>query len=130
MSSTAVEATGRRKTSVCRVHLKIGSGKTLVNKSEPLVYLKRQSLVDLSQRPLVTTETMGKVDITCKVSGGGLSGQAGAISLAIARALIKLDADLQPKLRKEGYLTRDAREVERKKYGQPKARKKFQFSKR
>jgi len=130
MSNTASEATGRRKSSVCRARIKVGSGSFKINGSEPLQYLKRQVLVDLSQRPMETTETVGKLDITCSVNGGGLAGQAGAISLALARGLILLDPDLRPKLKAEGFLTRDAREVERKKYGQPKARKKFQFSKR
>lgn len=130
MTANEAEATGRRKSSVCRARLKVGAGGFLVNGKEALDYLKRQVLVNLSQRPLVETETLGKVDITCRVSGGGLSGQAGAISLALSRALIIIDPDLRPGLRTAGFLTRDAREVERKKYGQPKARKKFQFSKR
>ena len=127
---TTAEATGRRKSAVCRARVKIGSGEMRVNGAEPLAYLKRQVLVNLSQRPLVETETLGRVDIDCKVRGGGLAGQAGAISLAVSRALSTLDPDLRPRLRQGGFLTRDAREVERKKYGQPKARKKFQFSKR
>ena len=130
MSENVAEATGRRKSSVCRVRLKVGSGGFVVNGKEALDYLKRQALVNLSQRPLVETETLGKIDIHCRVNGGGLSGQAGAISLAISRALTVIDPDLRIGLRSAGFLTRDAREVERKKYGQPKARKKFQYSKR
>jgi len=126
----AFEATGRRKTAVCRVQIKVGGGKFIINGLTALDHLKRQSLVDIIQSPMEATETAGKLDIICRVNGGGLSGQAGAVALAISRALTKLDSDLRPILRKGGYLTRDPREVERKKYGQPKARKKFQYSKR
>lgn len=130
MSVTEAEATGRRKSSVCRARVKVGQGSITINGKEPLAYLKRQVLVDLFQRPMQQTETLGKLDIICKVNGGGLSGQAGALSLAISRCLLVLDPDLRQTLRSNGFLTRDAREVERKKYGQPKARKQFQFSKR
>lgn len=130
MSEQLAQATGRRKNAVCRARVKVGGNAFMVNGREALDYLKRQVLVDLSQLPMVETETLGKLDINCRVSGGGLSGQAGAISLAISRALLIIDPDLRVKLRGAGFLTRDAREVERKKYGQPKARKKFQFSKR
>lgn len=126
----AFEATGRRKTAVCRAQLKVGGGKFIINGMTALEHLKRQTLVDIIVSPMEATETNGKLDIVCRVNGGGLSGQAGAVALAVSRALIKLDADLRPTLRKGGFLTRDAREVERKKYGQPKARKKFQYSKR
>lgn len=130
MSANVAEATGRRKSAVCRARARVGQGAITINGKEPLAYLKRQVLVNLFQRPLEETETLGKLDIDCRVSGGGLAGQAGAVSLAISRCLLVLDPDLRPALRRNGYLTRDAREVERKKYGQPKARKKFQFSKR
>lgn len=130
MVTNSAEATGRRKSSVCRARVKVGQGAITINGKDPLAYLKRQVLVDLFKRPMEQTETLGKLDIDCRVSGGGLSGQAGAVSLAISRCLILLDPDMRPALRSNGFLTRDAREVERKKYGQPKARKKFQFSKR
>ncbi|MBN4076106.1 30S ribosomal protein S9 [Gemmatimonas aurantiaca] len=128
--ATSAEATGRRKSSVCRARVRLGQGKVTINGQDPLAYLKRQVLVNLFESPMAATDTLGKLDIICKVSGGGLSGQAGAVSLAISRALLIIDPDLRPTLRSKGFLTRDAREVERKKYGQPKARKKFQFSKR
>jgi len=110
--------------------MRVGGGTLMINKKSARDYLKRDVLVDIINQPLEETETMGKLDITCSVRGGGHSGQAGAIRLAIARALALLDPDLRPSLRKRGFLTRDAREVERKKYGQPKARKRFQYSKR
>ncbi len=93
-------------------------------------YLTRDTLINHALRPLEATENLGKYDVVCSARGGGLSGQAGAIRLAIARALKVMDPDLRAKLRAGGFLTRDPREVERKKYGQPKARKKFQYSKR
>jgi len=130
MSETVFSATGRRKEAVARVAMKVGGGLFTVNDKSPKDYLKRDVLVDIINQPMTETETIGKLDIACRVRGGGLSGQAGAIRLAISRALAQLDADLRPILRKEGYLTRDARVVERKKYGQPKARKRFQYSKR
>ncbi|MFQ5608455.1 MAG: 30S ribosomal protein S9 [Candidatus Zixiibacteriota bacterium] len=130
MSANLAEATGRRKSAVCRARVKVGGGEFTINGSQPLEYLKRQVLVNLSQLPMAKTETLGKIEVNCRVAGGGLSGQAGAISLAVSRALSIIDPDLRKKLRDGGFLTRDAREVERKKYGQPKARKKFQYSKR
>jgi len=130
MSETVFSATGRRKDAGARVVMKVGGGLFTVNDKSPKDYLKRDVLVDIINQPMTETETIGKLDIACRVRGGGLSGQAGAIRLAISRALAQLDADLRPILRKEGYLTRDARVVERKKYGQPKARKRFQYSKR
>ena len=130
MSEQVFSATGRRKESVARVSLKVGGGEFIINNKSPKEYLKRDVLVDVINQPLKVTETFGKLDITCKVRGGGLSGQAGAILLGISRAVARLDPDLRPLLRKGGFLTRDARVVERKKYGQPKARKRFQYSKR
>ncbi len=130
MNDFVFSATGRRKESVARVSLKVGGGILRINNKSPKEYLKRDVLVDIISQPMEDTETLGKLDINCKVSGGGLSGQAGALQLAIARAIAKLDPDLQSVLRKKGFLTRDARIVERKKYGQPKARKRFQYSKR
>jgi len=130
MTETSFSATGRRKESVARVLIKVGGGAFQINGKSRLEYLKRGVLVDIVNEPMKETDTLGKLDIVCKTRGGGLSGQAGAIRLAISRAISLLDTDLRPVLRKKGYLTRDAREVERKKYGQPKARKRFQYSKR
>lgn len=123
-------ATGRRKESTARVTLTSGSGKYTINGKKLVDYLMRETLVNHALRPFEATETLGSYDIVCKTRGGGLSGQAGAIRLAIARALDSLNPDFHITLRKGGFLTRDAREVERKKYGQPKARKRFQYSKR
>ncbi|MFH1700278.1 MAG: 30S ribosomal protein S9 [Candidatus Zixiibacteriota bacterium] len=123
-------ATGRRKESVCRVDLKPGKGQILINGKEKKTYLCRDSLIEHVLEPLDKVEMTGKLDITASVKGGGLTGQAGAIRLAVARALIIYDPSLRDDLKKGGFLTVDARKVERKKYGQPKARKRFQFSKR
>jgi small subunit ribosomal protein S9 len=123
-------ATGRRRTSVARVRLKPGSGKIEVNSREFHDYFPTTSLQTSVLRPLELAGRKQTVDITIKTSGGGVNGQAGASSLAIARALLKLDADLRPELKKNGLLTRDPRMKERKKPGQPGARKRFQFSKR
>ena len=130
MTETLFSATGRRKEAVARVSMKVGGGIFQINGKSRIEYLKREVLVDIVNEPMKETDTLGKLDITCKTRGGGLSGQAGAIRLAISRAISLLDTDLRPLLRKKGFLTRDAREVERKKYGQPKARKRFQYSKR
>jgi small subunit ribosomal protein S9 len=130
MSESVFAATGRRKESVAHAIIRVGGGKFLVNDKSLKDYVKRDTLVDHVNAPMVETETMGKLDVICNVKGGGLSGQAGAIRLALARALAKLDTDLHSTLRKSGFLTRDPRAVERKKYGRPKARKRFQFSKR
>ncbi len=130
MTETLFSATGRRKEAVARVSMKVGGGIFQINGKSRIEYLKREVLVDIVNEPMKETDTLGKLDITCKTRGGGLSGQAGAIRLAISRAISILDTDLRPLLRKKGFLTRDAREVERKKYGQPKARKRFQYSKR
>jgi small subunit ribosomal protein S9 len=130
MSETVFSATGRRKEATARVSVKVGGGTMIINNRSAREYLMRDVLVDIVNQPMNETETLGKLDITCRVKGGGLTGQAGAIRLAIARAISKLDPDLRPSLRKKGFLTRDARVVERKKYGQPKARKRFQYSKR
>jgi len=130
MTETAFSATGKRKESVARAAIRVGGGTFLINDKSPRDYLKRETLVSIINSPMIDTDTLGKLDIVCRVKGGGLSGQAGAIQLALARAMAKLDPDLRPLLRKKGYLTRDPRVVERKKYGQPKARKRFQYSKR
>jgi small subunit ribosomal protein S9 len=121
---------GRRKTSVARVILKNGNGKVTVNKREFEKAFPQLTNRDDILAPLKLTETDDKYDVFVNVNGGGTTGQAQSIRLGIARALIDMNPDLRPKLKIEGYLTRDPRMVERKKYGQPKARKRFQFSKR
>ena len=121
---------GRRKSSVARVRLLPGRGVILVNKRSVEDYFNRPSYVKLLKTPLVVTDTLTKYDVHVNVKGGGLTGQAGAIRLGIARALIEANTDLRPVLKKEGLLTRDARRVERKKYGLKKARRAPQFSKR
>ena len=121
---------GRRKTSVARVILRNGDGKITVNGRE---FEKAFPMLDSREDiegPLVVTETKGKYDLLVNVRGGGITGQAQAIRLGIARALIDINPEFRPPLKSEGFLTRDPRMVERKKYGQPKARKRFQFSKR
>lgn len=124
------DAVGRRKKSVARVRLTPGTGKRLANKRTMKNYLGRETLEMIIEQPLKLVELSNKVDVNVNVDGGGLSGQAGAIRLGIARALCKYDEELRPALKKQGFLTRDPRMVERKKAGQPKARKRFQFSKR
>ncbi len=121
---------GRRKGARARVRIKPGSGNIVVNGRPIREYLARDVLVMLANQPFEMTETQGRFDVRVRANGGGLSGQAGAIRLGIARALVEYDANHKGPLRSAGLLTRDAREVERKKYGQPKARKRFQFSKR
>jgi len=123
-------AIGRRKEAACRVYLQPGSGKWDVNGRTLGDYFPRPTLVTAIQQPMTATDTLGSFDIKAKVIGGGLSGQAGALRLAVARALVKIDETHKRKLRDLGLLTRDARAVERKKPGRPKARKRFQFSKR
>jgi small subunit ribosomal protein S9 len=123
-------ATGRRRTSVARVRLKPGSGKIEVNSREFNDYFPTPTLQMAVLRPLEISGRTQAVDISLKTEGGGVNGQAGASSLAIARALLKLDANLRPELKKNGLLTRDPRMKERKKPGRPGARKRFQFSKR
>ncbi|KAA3634292.1 MAG: 30S ribosomal protein S9 [Calditrichaeota bacterium] len=130
MENTKFAATGRRKESSARVTIKPGSGKSTVNGKKLQDYLTRETLINHALRPLEATENLGKYDVIASTRGGGLSGQAGAIRLALARALDSLNSDYHNTLRKGGFLTRDPREVERKKYGQPKARKRFQYSKR
>ncbi len=123
-------ATGRRKRSIARVKLVPGSGKIIVNEKSIEEYFPRETLRMILMQPFQVAGVAGKYDAIITVDGGGLSGQAGAVRHGIARALVNINPDLKPKLKKEGLLTRDPREVERKKYGQPKARKRFQFSKR
>ena len=123
-------ATGRRKRSIARVWVKKGSGNIFVNGIKMKEYFKRPVHQIIVIRPLEITEAITNYDVRCTVSGGGLSGQAGAIILGISRALISHDEDLKAKLKKEKLTTRDSRVVERKKYGHRKARRSFQFSKR
>jgi small subunit ribosomal protein S9 len=128
--SNTIKAVGRRKSSVARVYLTPGKGEWVINGRTLNEYFVRPTHVQLVEQPLVATEMTGKYKIQVNVVGGGNSGQAGAIRLGLARALVAVDEALRPALRKEGLLTRDPRMVERKKYGRPKARKRFQFSKR
>ena len=123
-------ATGKRKESIAKVWLERGEGNISINKRDLKEYFRRDSLETNVKSPLVLTETLESYDIKVTVMGGGLSGQSGAVRLGIARALTETDPDLRIPLKRAGFLTRDAREVERKKYGQPGARKQFQFSKR
>jgi small subunit ribosomal protein S9 len=125
-----IHTVGRRKEAVCRLYLTPGSGKWDVNGRTLGDYFPRPALVSAIQQPFAATDTLGRYDVRAKVEGGGSTGQAGALRLALARALLKVDADNRTKLRDLGLLTRDARAVERKKPGRPKARKRFQFSKR
>ncbi len=130
MAEIKYTATGRRKTSVARVILKAGSGQIIVNKRPIETYFPRETLRMMIRQPLELTGMTGKLDVFANVDGGGLSGQAGALKHGISRALVLMDSDLRSKLKKEGFITRDPREKERKKYGQKGARKRFQFSKR
>ena len=122
--------TGRRKSSVARVFLRPGSGKFQVNDREMDKYFLTEAQRVVVKQPLVTSETLATFDIHANVSGGGINGQAGALRMGIARALLEFNAELRKKLKVEGFLSRDARSKERKKYGQKGARKRFQFSKR
>jgi small subunit ribosomal protein S9 len=125
-----LHAVGRRKEAVCRVYIKPGSGKWEINGRTIGDYFPRPALVSSIQLPFSATDNLGKWDVSANIDGGGTTGQAGALRLAIARALVKADEAHRRKLRELGLLTRDARAVERKKPGRPKARKRFQFSKR
>ena len=130
MSEERYYATGSRKTSVARVWLMPGEGKISINKRPIDDYLKRETAKMIIRQPLELTETLGKFDVYVNVRGGGISGQAGAIKHGISRALLAVNPDFRPLLKKSGFLTRDSRVKERKKYGQPGARKRFQYSKR
>ena len=123
-------ATGKRKDAVARVWIKPGAGKVVVNTRDIEVYFARPVLRMLIQQPLVAAARAGQYDVMCTVTGGGLSGQAGAVRHGISKALTYFEPDLRGVLKKGGFLTRDSRTVERKKYGRAKARKSFQFSKR
>ena len=130
MATMQYYGTGRRKTAVARVYLRPGAGAITVNRRTFDEYFPNRVLKMIIRQPLLITETAEKFDILINVDGGGMTGQAGAIRHGIARALVEYNPELRPKLKSVGFLTRDAREVERKKYGQPKARRRFQFSKR
>ncbi|MCC6865405.1 MAG: 30S ribosomal protein S9 [Ignavibacteria bacterium] len=123
-------ATGRRKTSTARVFLFEGSGNVQINDKTGKDFFGKDTLLKEALEPLYTADLTGRFDVKINVNGGGVSGQIGAIKLGVARAILKYDASVKPALKKEGLLTRDSRMVERKKPGQPKARKRFQFSKR
>jgi small subunit ribosomal protein S9 len=122
--------TGRRKTSTARVFLRPGTGKVTVNYRTFEDYFPSDMLKMVIRQPLVVTETVDKFDVLVRISGGGFTGQAGAMRHGLARALCEYNPELRGKLKSAGFLTRDPRAVERKKYGQPGARKRFQFSKR
>lgn len=125
-----INTLGRRKTAVARVYIKSGNGSITVNKRDFKAYFPTGTLQYVVEQPLQLTENSGKFDIKANVDGGGINGQAEALSLAISRALCELDPEHRPVLKAKGLMRRDPRMVERKKPGQPKARKKFQFSKR
>jgi len=122
--------TGRRKTSAARIYLRPGHGAITVNRKTFDEYFPNEMLKMIIRQPLVITETADKFDVLVRVSGGGPAGQAGALRHGIARALVEYNPELRAKLKEAGFLTRDPRKVERKKYGRPGARKRFQFSKR
>jgi small subunit ribosomal protein S9 len=130
MSKEIYQGTGRRKSSIARVLLSQGKGSFTINEKKYKEYLCRESLTILVNQPMNIVGTVNDFDIIANVKGGGLTGQAGAIRLGISRALLKADNNYRGLLKSAGFLTRDSRRVERKKYGQPGARKKFQFSKR
>jgi small subunit ribosomal protein S9 len=130
MAISRVYATGRRKEATARVWLSPGSGKIIVNNKEIADYFGRPVLRMLINQPFDVSETGGQYDVWCTVRGGGHSGQAGAIRHGLSHALVRMDGELRTKLKRAGMLTRDARKVERKKYGRPGARKRYQFSKR
>ena len=128
--TTEYLGTGRRKTAIARVRLASGTGKITVNGRPFENYFPVETLRGMAAQPLTVTGTAGKLDVRVNVSGGGPNGQAGAVRHGISRALLQFDANLRPTLKAEGFLTRDPRMRERKKYGQPGARKRYQFSKR
>ncbi|MEI7885178.1 MAG: 30S ribosomal protein S9 [Clostridia bacterium] len=130
MAQVQFLGTGRRKNSVARVRLVPGNGNVLINGREVDEYFGKKTLVMVVKQPLVLTETSGRFDVLVNAHGGGISGQAGAVRMGISRALLLADATLRPALKGEGFLTRDSRMKERRKYGLKKARKASQFSKR
>ena len=130
MAEQKFYATGKRKTSIARVWMKSGTGVITVNKRPLDVFFGRETSKMVVRQPLELTDNMGKFDITVNVSGGGVSGQAGAIKHGITKALLEVDPELRAVLKKSGFITRDSRIKERKKYGRAAARRSFQFSKR
>ena len=132
MAAAAIQyyGTGRRKTSTARVFLRPGNGGLVINRKPLEQAFPTEALRTQIRQPMLLTETTDKFDVLATLSGGGIAGQAGALRLGIARALVEYNLELRPRLKKEGFLTRDARIKERKKYGQKGARKRFQFSKR
>jgi small subunit ribosomal protein S9 len=130
MAKETINGLGRRKTAVARVYLKSGNGNFVINGKDIKDYINLKQLVDRALKPLNVLDAASKFDITVNVKGGGIKGQAEAISLGIARALVKNDETVKPALKAESLMTRDSRMVERKKFGKKKARKSFQFSKR
>lgn len=125
-----VNTLGRRKTAIARIYVSEGEGKITINKRDYKEFFPMATLHYVVEQPLMLTDNLGKYDIKVNLDGGGITGQAEALRLAISRALIKIDPEYRPVLKENGLLRRDPRMVERKKPGQPKARKKFQFSKR
>jgi small subunit ribosomal protein S9 len=125
-----INATGRRKAAVARVYMREGNGDIVINNKNLKEYFPLETLQYIVEQPFNVLEQVGKFDVKANLDGGGIKGQAEALRLAISRAFVKLDATNKPKLKAEGFMTRDPREVERKKPGRPKARKRFQFSKR
>ncbi len=130
MADTTNRAVGRRKTAIARVRITPGEGRVMINEKTPIQYLGRRILEMQVLQPLKLTDSMRRFDVSVKVAGGGVSGQAGAIAHGLARALCEYDGELRPTLKKAGLLTRDAREKERKKYGLKRARKAPQYTKR
>jgi small subunit ribosomal protein S9 len=130
METQQIYSTGRRKTAVARVWLKPGTGTITVNSQDMAVYFPRKTLLAILQQPLEAANALGRFDVVATVEGGGLSGQAGAVRHGISRALLEGAPTAKDTLRRGGYLTRDSRKKERKKYGQKGARARFQFSKR
>jgi small subunit ribosomal protein S9 len=130
MASNRTYATGRRKEATARVWISPGSGAFVVNTNDAKDYFAREVLNWIIRQPFQVCETDGQYDVWCTVAGGGKSGQAGAVRHGLAHALCRLDSGMRPKLKRAGLLTRDSRKVERKKYGRPGARKRFQYSKR
>lgn len=125
-----ISTTGRRKTAIARVYLKEGKGNIVINKKDYKEYFPIATLQYVVNQPFEITETAGKYDVQVNLDGGGIKGQAEALRLAISKALVEINPDFRPPLKAKGLMRRDPRMVERKKYGQKKARKKFQFSKR
>ncbi len=130
VKASYTNATGRRKSSTAQVRIKPGTGKCVINDREMKEYFSSEAARGFAEQPMVVTETIGKIDIVANIKGGGIMGQAGALRHGVSRALVKYDEKLKAALKSAGMLTRDPREKERKKSGQPGARKRFQFSKR